>query len=113
MAYRHDEGSIRPDSPTIPGTEVLFDLGNSDQIRHLQHVKHGDGDILLVPQPSITDASDPLRWTQRKKWVVLLNAIWYSFNGGVTGPIMAGGMFRASFHVQDGMTDLARHGGTG
>lgn len=95
MAHRNqtrEDVSIRPDSPTIPGTEVLYDLGNSDQTHRLQHVKHGDGQILLVPQPSLTDASDPLRWTKWKKGVVLFNAIWYSFNGGVTGPIMAGGL---------------------
>jgi hypothetical protein len=86
-----DEDGITTIQLAIPGTEVLYDLGNSEQIHHLQHVKHGDGHILLVPQPSIADLSDPLRWTKWKKWVVLFNAVWYSFNGGVTGPIMAAG----------------------
>lgn len=86
---------ITPISVVIPGTEVLYDLGTSEAIHNLQHVKHGDSHILLVPQPSITDARDPLRWTTSKKWIVLFNAVWYSFNGGVTGPIMAAGVFFA------------------
>ncbi|TID17560.1 MFS general substrate transporter [Venturia nashicola] len=91
MAHRSQShtDSIRPDNMTIPGTEVLYDLGTSDQTHQLQHVKHGDGHTLLVPQPSLTDASDPLRWSKWKKHVVLFNALVYSFNGGVTGPIMS------------------------
>jgi hypothetical protein len=79
-------------SMAVPGTEVLYDVGNSEYIHTLQHVAHGDGHILLVPQPSLTDKSDPLSWPKWKKWMVLFNAIWYSFNGAVTGPIMAAGM---------------------
>jgi hypothetical protein len=105
---RGDEDGSTPISVFVPGTEILYDLGNSEQIHHLQHVKHGDGHILLVPQPSLTDANDPLRWTKWKKWVVLFNAVWYSFNGGVTGPIMAAGMFCA-IALQMHISDLYRH----
>lgn len=105
---REDEDGTIPINVFVPGTEVLYDLGNSEQIHNLQHVKHGDGHILLVPQPSLTDASDPLRWTKRKKWIVLFNAVWYSFNGGVTGPIMAAGMFYA-LALQMHVSDLYRH----
>jgi hypothetical protein len=87
-ASRNDE--ITP--VAVPGTEVLYDVGNSEYIHRFQHVLHGDSHILLVPQPSILDSSDPLRWPRWKKWMVLLNALWYSFNGAVTGPIMAAGM---------------------
>lgn len=95
MAHRSQtrEDGIRPVNVVVPGTEVLYDLGNSDNIRQLQHVKHGDSHILLVPQPSLTDESDPLRWSIWKKHVVLFNALWYSFTGAVTGPIMSGGKF--------------------
>jgi hypothetical protein len=75
----------------VPGTEVLYDVGNSSYIHKFQHVAHGDGHILLVPQPSLVDNSDPLKWPKWKKWMVLFNALWYSFNGAVTGPIMAAG----------------------
>jgi hypothetical protein len=81
----------------VPGTEVLYDVGNSAYIHKFQHVAHGDGHILLVPQPSLVDDSDPLRWSKWKKWLVLFNALWYSFNGAVTGPIMAAGKFYVSF----------------
>lgn len=108
---RTGEASTRPVSVAIPGTEVLYDLGNSDQTNNLQHVKHGDGHILLVPQPSLTDASDPLRWTKWKKWVVLFNAMWYSFNGGVTGPIMSGGMISGASFSFESMADKVRNGG--
>ena len=81
----------------VPGTEILLDIasqkGGHDPARlaHLQHAKHADTNLLLVPQPSLTDPNDPLRWSRRKKWLTLLNGLWYSFNGSVTGPIMAAG----------------------
>ncbi|QDS67734.1 hypothetical protein FKW77_005937 [Venturia effusa] len=94
MAHRDRtyEAVIRPVSVVVPGTEVLYDRGRSDQIHNLQQVKHGESHILLVPQPSLTDASDPLRWTAWKKRAVLFNAMWYSFNGAVSGPILSAGM---------------------
>lgn len=53
-----------------PGTETLIDEGNNGYIHTLQHAKKGDGHILLVPQPSLTDPNDPLRWPTWKKWLV-------------------------------------------
>ncbi|KAK4541284.1 hypothetical protein LTR36_008200 [Oleoguttula mirabilis] len=76
----------------VPGTEMLYDSGMRSQLSTLQHVKKGDSHILLVPQPSLTDPNDPLCWSNAKKWITLLNGIWYSFNGAITGPIMAAGM---------------------
>jgi hypothetical protein len=78
-----------------PGTELLMDEdspGATERRLHkLQHAKTGDGHIILVPQPSLTDPNDPLLWSKRKKWVVLMNGVAYAFNGAVTGPMMAGG----------------------
>ncbi len=81
---------------TAPGTEILYDGDNEHgetarRLHGLQHVKHGDSHMLLVPQPSLTDPHDPLRWSLTKKWVVLMNGVTYSFLGAVTGPIMAAG----------------------
>lgn len=77
-----------------PGTEILYDVANegptSNKLHELQHVKSGDGRILLVPQPSLTDPNDPLRWPSWKKWAVFCNALSYAFMGAVTGPIMTG-----------------------
>ncbi|KAK9447027.1 major facilitator superfamily domain-containing protein [Limtongia smithiae] len=79
-----------------PGTEILMDEGEPGKTAKLlhkyQHVLHGDSRILLVPQPSLTDENDPLRWPRWLKWAVLLNGILYAFNGAMTGPIMAAGM---------------------
>jgi len=88
----NDEGITPAPVLHIPGTELLYDINASSQLSNLQHVAHGDGHILLVPQPSLTDPNDPLRWPLWKKWAVLMNGVWYSFNGAVTGPIMAAGM---------------------
>lgn len=77
-----------------PGTELLYDANNVHG--ELQRVRHGDGHVLLVPQPSLDDPNDPLRWPSWKKWVTFSNALAYSFLGGVTGPIMAGGMLEVS-----------------
>lgn len=84
-----------------PGTEILYDQddehGNASRRLHaLQHVKHGDSHILLNPQPSLTDPSDPLRWPSWKKWVTFSNGLAYSFLGGVTGPIMAAWMIQGT-----------------
>lgn len=77
-------------SERAPGTEYLYDL----TLKHhaLQHAPDGDHHVLLVPQPSLTDPNDPLRWPTWKKWMTLTNALTYSFFGGVTGPIMAAGL---------------------
>jgi hypothetical protein len=79
-----------------PGTEILYDEegehgATSKWLHTLQHVQKGDSHILLVPQPSLTDPNDPLRWSLVKKWAVLVNAVFYAFMGAVTGPIMAAG----------------------
>lgn len=100
MAYRTTTLESVDDIAAVyqaaPGTEVLYDGGyhHGSIARHLnalQHVKSGDGRVLLVPQPSRTDENDPLRWSSFKKWITLLNGIWFAFNGSVTGPIMAAG----------------------
>ncbi|KAI1612435.1 major facilitator superfamily domain-containing protein [Exophiala viscosa] len=77
----------------VPGTEILLDL---DGHNHLQHAKSGHGQVLLVPQPSLTDPNDPLRWPRWKKWMVFANALLYTFLGSNIGPIMSGGMEQQS-----------------
>lgn len=66
-----------------PGTEILMDEDKSgvteERLHRLQHAKTGDGHILLVPQPSLTDPNDPLRWSTSKKWLVLMNGVGYAF----------------------------------
>ncbi|PMD39451.1 MFS general substrate transporter, partial [Hyaloscypha variabilis F] len=66
-----------------PGTEILMDeegAGATERRLHkLQHANTGDGHILLVPQPSLTDLNDPLRWSTPKKWAVLANGVAYAF----------------------------------
>ncbi|KAI6780266.1 uncharacterized protein J7T54_003045 [Emericellopsis cladophorae] len=80
-----------------PGTERLFQSGQpGSATNELQFIQHGDSRILLVPQPSLTDPNDPLRWSLTKKWVTFLNGIGYAFMGSVTGPIMAAGMIPLS-----------------
>ena len=89
-----------------PGTTILFDIqeegsATAKRLHTLQHVKHGDATLLLVPQPSLQDRNDPLLWPTWKKWTVLLNACFYSFMGSVLGPIMSAGMLGLSetFHT--------------
>ncbi|KAF2666571.1 MFS general substrate transporter [Microthyrium microscopicum] len=71
---------ITSDSHEAPGTILLYDKRN------------GTDQVILVPQPSSNDSNDPLRWSKRKKWTVLLIGAFYAFMGSVTGPIMAAGM---------------------
>lgn len=73
-----------------PGTEILIDQGKEKYIEY-QHVTRGNAQILLVPQPSLTDPNDPLRWPLWKKWLTFANGLFYAFNGAMTGPMMAGG----------------------
>lgn len=92
-ADRH--GDITPAGYNhAPGTELLFEWGKPGASTHnLQFVQDRDGNhIILVPQPSITDPNDPLRWSKLKKWATFLNGVAYAFMGSVTGPIMAAGM---------------------
>lgn len=81
-----------------PGTELLYERSKPGAATHdLQVVQDRDGNhIILVPQPSITDVNDPLRWSKRKKWATFLNGVAYAFMGSVTGPIMAAGMIGLS-----------------
>lgn len=89
---------------TAPGTEFLYDAGHKHE--ELQHVRHGDGHVLLVPQPSLTDPNDPLRWPSWKKWLTFSNALAYAFLGGVTGPIMAGGLLELSAALEQPLQKL-------
>ena len=71
-----------------PGTTLLYDKQGdagvtSKRLHTLQHVQHGDANILLVPQPSATDRNDPLLWPSWLKWTVLANGCFYSFMGSV------------------------------
>jgi hypothetical protein len=89
-----DEIESRYDA--VPGTEILVDQSNGNKFGSdsdtYQHVTRGDARILLVPQPSLTDRNDPLRWPKWKKWLVFGNGLLYAFMGAVTGPMMAGGL---------------------
>lgn len=96
MATNSSDDEIAAHFHAAPGTEILYDQegdhgATSKRLKILQHLKHGDSHILLVPQPSLIDPNDPLRWSRAKKWGAFLNACFYSFNGSVTGPIMAAG----------------------
>lgn len=78
----------------VPGTEFLYDLSSesadvSGEFEGYQHLRKGDGHILLVPQPSTSDLNDPLKWSALRKVATFVNALSYAFLGGVTGPIMA------------------------
>jgi hypothetical protein len=73
-----------------PGTEILIDQGK-EKYEEYQHATRGNAKILLVPQPSLTDPNDPLRWPLWKKWLTFANGLFYAFNGAMTGPMMAGG----------------------
>ncbi|KAJ5910461.1 hypothetical protein N7504_005104 [Penicillium tannophilum] len=103
--------SITEEHSSAPGTELLIDQDNSDAIQHYQHVAHGDSHLLLVPQPSLTDPNDPLLWPRGKKWTVFGNGLFYSFNGAVTGPMMAGGMIGLSTFFQRPLADIAYSNG--
>ena len=93
------ESEITPVSYTrAPGTELLFESGKPGVSTHgLQFVQDRDGNhIVLVPQPSLADPNDPLRWSRLKKLGTFLNGVTYAFMGSVTGPIMAAGMIPLS-----------------
>jgi hypothetical protein len=88
-----DEIKHQPTQYTAaPGTELLIDQEHFSSVHDYQHVAHGDGRIILVPQPSLKDPNDPLLWSCLKKWLTFGNGLFYAFNGAVTGPMMAGGM---------------------
>ncbi|OQU95653.1 hypothetical protein CLAIMM_01835 [Cladophialophora immunda] len=87
-----------------PGTEILYDIAEdglgSHRLHNLQHVKSGDGHLLLVPQPSLTDPNDPLCWSTIKKWTTFFYALGYSFMGAVTGPIMTAWMVEGAIFYE-------------
>ncbi|VUC30476.1 unnamed protein product [Clonostachys rosea] len=85
-------------SQQTSGTVRLFQsTKGDDHTDDLQFVLDSDGNrILLVPQPSLVDPNDPLRWPAWKKWATFLNGVAYTFMGSVTGPIMAAGMIPLS-----------------
>lgn len=80
-----DASSCSHDLPA-PGTEYLYDVSGTHEA--LQRATDVDDHVLLVPQPSLTDPNDPLRWPTWKRWMTFTNGLAYSFFGGVTGPIM-------------------------
>ncbi|RHZ55177.1 uncharacterized protein CDV56_107993, partial [Aspergillus thermomutatus] len=94
-----------------PGTELLVDQGSHRNLDSYQHVIKGDSRILLVPQPSLTDPNDPLRWPLWKKWLTFANGLFYAFNGAVTGPMMAGGMLQLSEFFKRPLADLTYSNG--
>lgn len=65
------------------GTEIIIDEeGNGAterRLRKLQHEKSGDGHIIFILQPSLTDPNSPLLWSITKKWAALLNGAAYAF----------------------------------
>ncbi|KAL3454187.1 major facilitator superfamily domain-containing protein [Aspergillus insuetus] len=108
-----DEIESRYDA--VPGTEILVDQSNGNKsasdFETYQHVTHGDARILLVPQPSLTNSNDPLRWPKWKKWVVFGNGLLYAFMGAVTGPMMAGGMLQLSEFFNRPLADITYSNG--
>ncbi|KAL3455060.1 major facilitator superfamily domain-containing protein [Aspergillus heterothallicus] len=108
--------TIEPRYDAVPGTEILIDQGNGNDktasgFGAYQHVTRGDARILLVPQPSLTDPNDPLRWPKWKKWLVFGNGLLYAFNGAVTGPMMAGGMLQLSAFFKRPLADITYSNG--
>lgn len=108
--------AIESSYKAAPGTEVLYDTAEdrfgTSRLHHLQHVKSGDGHLLLVPQPSLTDPNDPLRWSITKKWCTFSFALAYAFMGAVTGPIMTGckSLHRCLLLTRSPLTNLDRDG---
>lgn len=93
------------DYQDAPGTEILVDQNERDKeyLHGYQHVvTHRNTRILLVPQPSLNDPNDPLRWPRWKKWITLFNGLFYSFNGAMTGPMMAGGRMQSGSFPSQG-----------
>ncbi|KAL3464923.1 hypothetical protein BJX64DRAFT_286109 [Aspergillus heterothallicus] len=81
-AESHSENNEYFYSPS--GTRILFDDAPkhgviSDRLHELKHRTKGDSRILLVPQPSVNDPNDPLRWPAWKKNLTFFNACWYGF----------------------------------
>lgn len=91
-----DEEPVEARFDAAPGTEILYDQASqdgafADRLHGLKHRTKGDSRILLVPQPSLNDPNDPLRWSSLKKHLTFFNGCWFAFMGAITGPIMAAG----------------------
>ena len=112
MARQEQPSPTDQISPAIftnaPGTELLYDTGRAgSRVARLQFIRDSDGNhVLLVPQPSLTDPNDPLRWSTVKKWHTFLNGVTYAFMGSVTGPIMAAGMIELSTRFNKSLQKL-------
>ncbi|KAJ5640016.1 uncharacterized protein N7484_007878 [Penicillium longicatenatum] len=102
---------IKQQHISVPGTELLIDQDKSHAIQQYQYVAHGDSRLLLVPQPSLTDPNDPLLWPRWKKWAVFGNSLFFAFNGGVTGPMMAAGIIGLSAFFQRSLADITYSNG--
>ncbi|KAH6984738.1 major facilitator superfamily domain-containing protein [Ilyonectria sp. MPI-CAGE-AT-0026] len=92
---------------TAPGTELLIYDENNESHKNLQTTGKDDIRIILVPQPSLTDPNDPLRWPLWKKWVVFSHGLAYSFFGSIVGPIMSGGMVQQAAFYSIPITKLS------
>ncbi|CAG7943208.1 unnamed protein product [Penicillium nalgiovense] len=99
-SQQESEKKVAEQFHAAPGTEILFDGSDngsmSARLHQLKHRETGDGRMLLVPQPSITDPNDPLSWSTTKKSLTFFNGCWFAFMGAITGPIMAAGMMQLS-----------------
>ncbi|KAL3470313.1 major facilitator superfamily domain-containing protein [Aspergillus californicus] len=108
-------GTIQTEHRTAPGTQILVDQGGNPSSDRdygcYQHIAQGETRILLVPQPSVTDINDPLRWPRWKKHLAFGNALLYAFNGAMTGPMMAGGMLQLAAFFNRPLPDIAYSNG--
>ncbi|KAL4889087.1 major facilitator superfamily domain-containing protein [Aspergillus ambiguus] len=96
---------------SAPGTELLIDQSDSSLAQTHQHISHNGIRIIQVPQPSLTDPNDPLRWPLWKKWATFGNGLIYAFLGAVTGPMMAGGMVQLSAFFKRPLKDITYSNG--
>ncbi|CAG9947362.1 unnamed protein product [Clonostachys rosea f. rosea IK726] len=78
-------------SSKVPGT-VILDDNTSNLAAAVHNFKHGNGGVILVPQPS-EDPNDPLNWSYGKKMAsfiaTLLGTCLYA---GCTSPLLNAGM---------------------
>ena len=99
----------------IPGTEYLVDLNQDNELgyrlHNLQNQQHEDATIILVPQPSLYDPNNPLRWSPFWKWATFLNAWFFAFNGSVLGPITATGYLGLATKFNKPLRAIAKFSG--
>ncbi|KAJ5232621.1 hypothetical protein N7468_005577 [Penicillium chermesinum] len=67
------------DSLAIPGTVTLVD---ANHVLQTQHLKRGNGDIVLIPAPS-NDPDDPLNWSPRRKLLSTVCISVYTLFSGI------------------------------